>query len=160
MTSVFVQKPFFHGEGEPDEIFILIPFILSVFLFEAAKLLNYFIAPKQNHHSRQRCLDCKRISRYKNTLRKHFAFSLLVSPSFDDSVRVSKGYSFSIRALFCGINYMKIFFQGLQCTNLLTLIFFCPKRVGKRLSPCIFLRKCITKAVVWFCCCFKRRGEE
>lgn len=67
MTSVLVQKPFFHGEGEPDEIFILIPFILSVFLFEAAKLLNYFIAPKQNRHSRQRCLDCKRISRYENT---------------------------------------------------------------------------------------------
>ena len=51
MTSVLVQNPFFNGEGEPDERFILIPFILSVFLFEAAKLLNYFIAPKQNKHS-------------------------------------------------------------------------------------------------------------
>ena len=47
MTSVFVQKPFFHGEGEPDEIFILIPFILSVFLFEAAKLLNYSLHPNK-----------------------------------------------------------------------------------------------------------------
>ncbi len=28
---------------------------------------------------------------------------------------------------------MKIFFQGLQCTNLLTLIFFCPKRVGGKI---------------------------
>ena len=51
MTSVLVQNPFFNGEGEPDERFILIPFMLSVFLFEAAKLLNYFIAPKQNKHS-------------------------------------------------------------------------------------------------------------
>ncbi len=28
---------------------------------------------------------------------------------------------------------MKIFFQGLQCTNLLTLIFFLQKRVGEKI---------------------------
>lgn len=51
ITSVFVQKLFFSGDGEERVMFILIPFIFCGFLFEAAKLLNYFIAPKQNKRS-------------------------------------------------------------------------------------------------------------